>query len=90
MRCLVLGSLMISPMKTENIKSFWCSGPGRRYNHANGGRRERFLVRGVTAIRQALLIDTDRRVVRKNTAVDAKQESSNIQEIVRRLTAQTE
>ena len=39
MRCLVLGSLMISPMKTENIKSFWCSGPGRRYNHANGGRR---------------------------------------------------
>lgn len=51
---------------------------------------ERFLVRGVTAIRQALLIDTDRRVVRKNTAVDAEQESSNIQEIVRRLTAQTE
>lgn len=51
---------------------------------------ERSLVRGVTASRWTFVIDTDGRIVHKNTAVDAEQDSRNILETVRRLTAQTE
>lgn len=51
---------------------------------------ERSLVRGVTASRWTFLIDTNGRIVHKNTAVDAEQDSRNILETVRRLTAQTE
>jgi len=51
---------------------------------------ERSLVRGVTASRWTFLIDTHGKIVHKNTAVDAEQDSRNILETVRRLTAQTE
>ena len=51
---------------------------------------ERSLVRGVTASRWTFVIDTNGRIVHKNTAVDAEQDSRNILETVRRLTAQTE
>ena len=51
---------------------------------------ERSLVRGVTASRWTFLIDTDGRVVHKNTAVEAEQDSKNILETVRRLTAKAE
>ena len=51
---------------------------------------ERSLVRGVTASRWTFLIDTNGRIVHKNTAVDAEKDSRNILETVRRLTAKTE
>ena len=51
---------------------------------------ERSLVRGVTASRWTFVIDTNGKIVHKNTAVDAEQDSRNILETVRRLTAQTE
>ena len=51
---------------------------------------ERSLVRGVTASRWTFLIDTHGKIVHKNTAVDAEQDSRNILETVRRLTAQNE
>lgn len=51
---------------------------------------ERSFVRGVTASRWTFLIDAKGRVVQKNTAVDAEQDSKNILETVRRLTARDE
>ena len=51
---------------------------------------ERSLVRGVTASRWTFVIDTNGKIVHKNTAVDAEKDSRNILETVRRLTAQTE
>lgn|GEM_PF-5648444 len=51
---------------------------------------ERSLVRGVTAVRRTLLIDTNGRTVHMNTSVDALQDSRNILQTVRRWTAQTE
>ncbi len=51
---------------------------------------ERSLVRGVTASRWTFLIDAEGRIAQKNTAVDAEQDSKNILETVRRLTAQAE
>lgn len=51
---------------------------------------ERSLVRGVTASRWTFLIDPEGRVVHKNTEVDAEQDSKNILETVRRITAKAE
>ncbi len=51
---------------------------------------EKSLVRGVTASRWTFLINAEGRIVHKNTAVDAEQDSKNILETVRRLTAQAE
>lgn len=51
---------------------------------------ERSLVRGVTASRWTFLIDMEGRIVHKNTAVEAEQDSKNILETVRRLTATAE
>lgn len=51
---------------------------------------ERSLIRGVTASRWTFLIDADGRIVHKNTAVDTEQDSRNILETVRRVTAQKE
>ena len=51
---------------------------------------ERSLVRGVTASRWTFLIDTDGKIVHKDTAVDVEQDSRKILETVRRLAAQKE
>jgi len=51
---------------------------------------ERSLVRGVTASRWTFLIDLEGRIVHKDTAVKAEQDSKNILETVRRLTATVE
>ncbi len=51
---------------------------------------ERSLVRGVTASRWTFLIDSEGRIVHKDTAVKAEQDSKNILETVRRLTATVE
>lgn len=48
------------------------------------------LRRGVTASRWTFLIDAEGRIIHKNTAVDAEQDSKNILETVRRLAAQVE
>lgn len=48
------------------------------------------LVRSLTASRWTFLIDKEGRIVHKNTAVQAEEDSKNILETIRRLTTQAE